>query len=261
MSDKIGDPVSNDRSSPNLGDGQSPYERSLRGEISEEEYDRLQAEHGERLDALQQAFEISTVEAAEDLSREWAAERASFYGEAEDQDPWDLAQSLNKIIKLAVADGDVLEWISNVAATYARHASIRPDGFVYVLEAGPYYKIGRTSNLTDRRRIKTLKIQLPFPVRCIAAFPCEEASRAEAELHKLFKEYRANSEWFTLPDRKPWMIGLTWLKNIRYATTEQSHYRGGRDVDYHEEVPLAVQNAEAWREAFAAAAAAVESGE
>jgi hypothetical protein len=259
MSDKIGGPVSNDRSSPNLGDGQSPYDRSLRGEISEEEYDRLQAEHGERLDALQQAFEKSTVEAAEDLSREWAAERAAFYGEVEDQDPWDLAQSFNKIIKLTVADGDVLEWISDVAATYARHASIRPDGFVYVLEAGPYYKIGRTSNLTTR--IKTLNIQLPFPVSCIAAFPCEEVSRSEAELHRRFDKHRVNGEWFTLPDRKPWMVGLTWLKNIRYATTEHSPYLPGVQVDFHAEVPLAVQHDEAWRKAFAAASGVVELGD
>jgi hypothetical protein len=254
----IGGSVSDDHSGPTLGDGQSPYERSLRGEISEEEYDRLQADHGDRLDALQQAFEKSTVEAVEDLSREWAAERAAFYGEEEDQDPWDLAQSLNRIIKRTVAEGGALEWMSDVAASFARHASIRPDGFVYVLEAGPYYKIGRTRTLTTR--IKTLNIQLPFPVTCIAAFPCEETSRSEAELHEQFEKHRVNGEWFTLPDRKTWMIGLTWLKNIRYATTEHSRYRSGVQVDFHDEVPLAVQNDEAWLKAFAEASDAVEVG-
>jgi hypothetical protein len=97
-------------------------------------------------------------------------------------------------------------------------------------------------------------------VTCIAAFPCEKASRSEAELHERFEKHRVNGEWFTLPDRKPWMIGLTWLKNIRYATTEHSPYLSGVQVDFHDEVPFAVQNDEAWRKAFAAASDAVEVG-
>jgi hypothetical protein len=120
-----------------------------------------------------------------------------------------------------------------------------------------------------------LKIQLPFPVRCVAAFPCDDVARVEAELHKLFKAYRSNGEWFTLPDVEPrkvgpiWlkMGGMTWLKNIRYATTGFSPYsplypprRSGIKATFHDEVPLAVQNDEAWRKAFAAASDAVEVG-
>jgi hypothetical protein len=245
-------------SSSNLGNGQAPYERSIRGEISEEEYNRLQGEHIDRLNTLQQAFEKTAVEAAEDFLRDQATEKNAFYGNEKDLDPWDLAESLTNIIKHTVSDEGALGWISDVVADYARHASIRPDGFVYVLEAGPYYKIGRTRTLTTR--IKTLNIQLPFPVTCIAAFPCEEASRSEAELHERFEKHRVNGEWFTLPDTKPWMIGLTWLKNIRYATTEHSPYLSGVQVDFHDEVPFAVQNDEAWRKAFAAASDAVEVG-
>jgi hypothetical protein len=255
----IGGSVSDDHSGPTLGDAQSPYERSLRGEISEEEYNRLEGEHVDRLNALKNALEKSVVEAAEDYMRECDREQFAFYGiDDEGASRWDLAKALCHVVKRTIPEGTILEYVSGLTGAYARHATIRPDGFVYVLEAGPYYKIGRTRTLPTR--IKTLNIQLPFPATCIAAFPCEEMSRSEAELHEHFKKHRVNGEWFTLPDRKPWLFGLIWLKNIRYATTEHSRYRSGVQVDFHDEVPLAVQNDEAWRKAFAAASDAVEVG-
>src|SRR5215211_949423 len=85
----IGGPVSNDRSSPNLGDGQNPYDRSIRGEISDEEYDRLQDEYLERLNALEAAFEQNAIEAAERYMRARERENFAFYGNDFEGSPWD----------------------------------------------------------------------------------------------------------------------------------------------------------------------------
>lgn len=73
-----------------------------------------------------------------------------------------------------------------------------PDGYVYLLTAGPYTKIGRSESPDNR--IETLKIQLPFPVEVAAVFPCSNHAAVEKALHTEFSDYRANGEWFQLPD-------------------------------------------------------------
>lgn len=73
-----------------------------------------------------------------------------------------------------------------------------PDGFVYILKAGPYYKIGRTTQIDNR--IKQLKIQLPYEVEVVTHFPCERHAVSERVLHEQFAEFRTNGEWFNLPD-------------------------------------------------------------
>ena len=86
-------------SSPNLDEGQTPYERSSRAEISEEEYRRLEREHHDRLDALKDAFEKSVVEAAEHYMRERERQVFAFYGEDLTDSPWDLGTSLAQVVK------------------------------------------------------------------------------------------------------------------------------------------------------------------
>lgn len=71
-----------------------------------------------------------------------------------------------------------------------------PDGYVYVLKAGPYYKIGRATDLD--RRIKQLKVQLPFEVELIHVILCENHEASEKYWHTRFGEYRSNGEWFEL---------------------------------------------------------------
>lgn len=96
------------------------------------------------------------------------------------------------------------------------------DGYVYVLSAGPYVKVGRTK--TPDRRIKTLKIQLPFAVELEAVIPCENHVLAEQYLHHFMRRERANGEWFDLSD-DPYM--LPFLKDIAWI----SHETAG-DEDY-----------------------------
>ena len=72
------------------------------------------------------------------------------------------------------------------------------DEFVYVLKAGPFYKIGKTTNVT--RRIAELAIQLPFPVELFKVINSDDASGSEKQLHHDYARYRRNGEWFELPD-------------------------------------------------------------
>lgn len=74
------------------------------------------------------------------------------------------------------------------------------DGFVYALSSGPFVKIGRGREAD--KRIKSLKIQLPFPVEVVNVIPCNDPQTAEKTLHNLFGQWRENGEWFALnPDQ------------------------------------------------------------
>lgn len=73
-----------------------------------------------------------------------------------------------------------------------------PAGYVYLLKAGPWTKIGKTRDLESR--IGRLAIQLPFPVELAHAIECAAPDYVEKVLHSWFSRYRLNGEWFELPD-------------------------------------------------------------
>lgn len=101
-------------------------------------------------------------------------------------------------------------------------ASIREaDGYVYVLSAGPYVKVGRTK--APDRRIKALKIQLPFPVEVDVIIPCEDHVAAERYLHHFMRRERANGEWFDLSG-DPYM--LPFLRDIGWISLETDGEEG-----------------------------------
>lgn len=71
--------------------------------------------------------------------------------------------------------------------------------YVYLLGANDeYYKIGKATRLD--RRIRQLRIQLPFPVDLIRFAVVNDATRFETLLHREFRTYRSNGEWFRFPD-------------------------------------------------------------
>lgn len=71
-------------------------------------------------------------------------------------------------------------------------------GFIYVIKAGPYYKIGRSNKA--ERRIAQLGIQLPWPVEIVMTAEVPDMVRLERELHAFFASQRLNGEWFELSD-------------------------------------------------------------
>jgi Meiotically up-regulated gene 113 len=72
----------------------------------------------------------------------------------------------------------------------------RIEGFVYLIRCGPYYKIGRTKDLSTR--IPQLAIQLPHPLLIVHTIPTDNPIELETELHDQFSEKRLNGEWFAL---------------------------------------------------------------
>lgn len=99
-------------------------------------------------------------------------------------------------------------------------------GWIYVLDNNMgHWKIGRTRDLS--KRIKTLRIQLPFPVTVWLCFFTEDAITVERELHEKLATRRLNGEWFGLEDDD--------LKAIfDYCGSEYLFESENRLVSFHE---------------------------
>lgn len=71
-------------------------------------------------------------------------------------------------------------------------------GVVYLLKAGPFYKIGKAIDF--ERRLGQIKLQLPYPVEVIHTIKTDDISGIEHYWHKRFVDKRTNGEWFVLTD-------------------------------------------------------------
>lgn len=75
-------------------------------------------------------------------------------------------------------------------------------GFIYVMEArngkDKYHKIGRASNVKDRRAV--VQSGCPFPVEVIASAKVSKVHAAERAVHEMFKKSRTIGEWFKFHD-------------------------------------------------------------
>ena len=82
------------------------------------------------------------------------------------------------------------------------NAEINKGSFIYVVRMdlnGKYlYKIGKSSNPLSR--LTTLRISSPFDLQAYRNYrvPAALVNRIESSLHKLFKNYRMNGEWFDI---------------------------------------------------------------
>ena len=75
-----------------------------------------------------------------------------------------------------------------------------PNGVVYLLRAGPFYKIGKASDFD--RRLRQIKLQLPYPVEVVHTIACADISHVETLWHKRFASRRQTGEWFVLTDEE-----------------------------------------------------------
>lgn len=99
---------------------------------------------------------------------------------------------------------DVLAIARSSAATSEALAPPLPEddicreaaGYVYLLRAGPHFKIGRS--VSFERRSRELAIQLPERAETVHVISTDDAVGIEAYWHRRFESKRKNGEWFAL---------------------------------------------------------------
>lgn len=99
---------------------------------------------------------------------------------------------------------------------YNRNSNI---GYVYIIKLDGYYKIGRTSNPSNRFGEYTKLMKEPEVISLIF---CDNYKQVEKELHEMFSDKNTNGEWFTLSDEEldkaiQYLKEKEFIKNINYS--------------------------------------------
>jgi len=84
---------------------------------------------------------------------------------------------------------------------------INKSGYVYLLQAGSYYKIGVSTNIT--KRLKKLATIPPFDMTLLHIIETPDMFGLEVRLHKQFAPKRKRGEWFELNYED-----IEWIKTL-----------------------------------------------
>lgn len=97
-------------------------------------------------------------------------------------------------------DSDLVSMLPQVEASPAPSAgpgsSTVPQGWVYLLQSGNHFKIGRSDEL--EKRVKQISIALPEKVELVHAIRTDDPPGIEGYWPRRFAGQRANGEWFKL---------------------------------------------------------------
>ena len=99
---------------------------------------------------------------------------------------------------------------------YDRNSNI---GYVYIIKLDGYYKIGRTSNPSNRFGEYTKLMKEPEVILLIF---CDNYKQVEKELHEMFSDKNTNGEWFTLSNEEldkaiQYLKEKEFIKNQNYS--------------------------------------------
>lgn len=111
---------------------------------------------------------------------------SSLLGWCEVSTGWEDVQAI--CAPLAISD--------EVDETQVKDEVVAPEGYVYLLKSGKYYKIGRSN--APGRRVYELAIQLPERVVTVHTIKTDDPAGIERYWHQRFSERRKNGEWFEL---------------------------------------------------------------
>ena len=117
----------------------------------------------------------------------------------------ELGNLINKLKTEASSLQDRLPSISSPAATKPAPQGNKGTstgeaiaGIVYLLKAGPFFKIGKTVDF--EKRLGQIKLQLPYSVEVVHKIQAANLSHVENYWHRRFASRRQNGEWFVLTD-------------------------------------------------------------
>jgi PHD/YefM family antitoxin component YafN of YafNO toxin-antitoxin module len=100
----------------------------------------------------------------------------------------DLMQALRQ--SLREAEGQLIPWETSGPD---RHLC---QGYVYLLQCGPYYKVGRTVDLSGRLRARS--VELSHKPVLLHAMPTATPEALQRAWHCRLAARRLNGEWFAL---------------------------------------------------------------
>jgi hypothetical protein len=114
------------------------------------------------------------------------------------------SEQIAKLIAYCREQPNFVDVVDLVPAVAEGLAASRPDdetregaiGFVYLLKAARYFKIGRSSSF--ERRSRELAIQLPERAETVHVIRTDDPLGIELYWHRRFEAKRKNGEWFEL---------------------------------------------------------------
>lgn len=100
---------------------------------------------------------------------------------------------------------------------YKQHINMN----IYILKAGPYFKIGKADDIYSR--IQTLQTGCPYPIDCVASLEHETPLIIEKEIHRRYEAQRATGEWFALTEADFFSIITSYSFTVSTTLVKWDH--------------------------------------